>query len=230
MPRVAGYTLGCKVSQYETEVVLAEFSRRGFQVVEPGEPADVCIINTCTVTAESDRKSRQTVRRAKKQSPDACIVVFGCYSQRSPEEVAAIEGVDLVFGTQLKTEIPEAAERFLKGERGERIRVTSLDGALFEPMCLTTHRRTRAYVKIEDGCECKCSYCAISGARGPVRSKPCADVVSEVEALAEGGTREVVLTGIETGSWGRDLDTDMDLADLIVLLDKRGSEIGRAHV
>ena len=223
MPKVAGYTLGCKVSQYETEVVLAEFSRRGFQIAEQGEPADACIINSCTVTAESDRKSRQTVRRAKKQNPDACIVVFGCYSQRSPEEVAAIEGVDMVFGTQLKTEIPEAVERFLKGERGEKIRVTSLEGARFEPMCLTTHRRTRAYVKIEDGCECRCSYCAISAARGPVRSKPVCEVISEVEELARRGTREVVLTGIETGSWGRDLDTDMDLADLIVLLDKRKS-------
>lgn len=223
MYSVGLYTLGCKVSQYETEAVAEEFARLGFEVRPFTELNDVYVINTCTVTAESDRKSRQLIRRAISLNKDAVVCVMGCYSQRSAEEVAAIKGVSVIVGTQDKMSIPQRALAILSGEDTERISVFSLDGVSFEPMCIKHAPRTRAYVKIEDGCECKCTYCAISGARGPVRSKPREEVISEVEALYRTGVSEIVLTGIETGSYGRDLYKDYGLAELICELDGRHS-------
>jgi len=222
------YTLGCKVSQYETEAVGEAFSERGFAVLPFSEPCDVYVINTCTVTRESDRKSRQFIRRAVKTNPRAVVIVIGCYSQRAPDEVAAIEGVSAVIGTELKMTAPDVAERMLRdiseGREPEKYTVTTdVTRATFEPMTVKRAPRTRAYVKIEDGCESKCTYCAISGARGRVRSKPREDVIREVESLYKSGTREVVLTGIETGSYGRDFDEKYDLADLICELDARHS-------
>ncbi len=224
MPKVALYTLGCKVSQYETEAISEAFSARGFEVVDFKDAADVYVINTCTVTAESDRKSRQIIRRATKRLPRPIVAVIGCYSQRAPGEVAKIPGVDIVIGTQNKLSVVDLAIDMLGAENlPQYICAPSLDGAKFEPMSVMGTPRTRAYVKIEDGCEAKCTYCAISGARGPVRSKAPADVISEVEALSASGVREVVLTGIETGSYGKDFDYNYTLADLIVELDKRKS-------
>lgn len=215
------YTLGCKVSLYETEAIAEAFAEAGFEVRDFDEVCDVYVINTCTVTAESDAKSRKYVRRAIKKNPDAKVIVVGCYSQRSPGEVAAIDGVGAVIGTADKLSAVKCAMRLLDGE-GQIVSVSSLDGASFEKMCVKHAPRTRAYVKIEDGCECKCTYCAISAARGPVRSKPEEDVISEVEALYRSGVREVVLTGIETGSYGTDLG-NTDLAQLISKLDERHS-------
>ena len=228
MYSVGLYTLGCKVSQYETEAVGEAFMERGFKVLPFCDPCDVYVINTCTVTRESDRKSRQFIRRAIKSNPGAVVIVIGCYSQRAPLEVAAIEGVSAVIGTEDKMSAPEIAERMLSdisaGKITEKyVHTTDVSCARFEPMTVKRAPRTRAYVKIEDGCESKCTYCAISGARGRVRSKPPAEVISEVEALYKSGTREIVLTGIETGSYGRDFDEKYDLADLICELDRRGS-------
>ena len=172
MPTVGLYTLGCKVSLYETEAIAENFERRGFCVLPFEEACDVYVINTCTVTAESDAKSRKYIRRAVRRNPDAVVIVVGCYSQRAPEEVARIEGVDAVIGTQDKLSAVEVAERLLSEREASPLMLSgSLEGAGFEPMRITRAPRTRAYVKIEDGCECKCTYCAISGARGPVRSK-----------------------------------------------------------
>ena len=224
MPTVAIYTLGCKVSQYESEAILEAFSEHGVDPAPPDTPADIYVINTCTVTAESDRKCRQTIRRAISQSPNAVIAVCGCYSQRASAELAAIDGVDIVIGTDNKLTVVPLCLEYLSGKRaGQYISAPSLEGAKFEKMCVRGAPRTRAYVKIEDGCESRCSYCAIRHARGPVRSKPPAEVIAEVEGLYRSGTREIVLTGIETGSYGRDLDGSYTLADLIVELDKRGS-------
>ena len=261
MRKVGLYTLGCKVSLYETEAVGEAFERAGYAVCPFDEACDVYVINTCTVTAESDAKSRKYIRRAIRKNPDAVVIVIGCYSQRAPLEVAAIDGVSAVLGTQDKMKCVEIAERLLNAEcrmqnaeckmqnakckmqnaksaspfrRGggkadgevhfaPEIFVDSLDGAEFEPMCVERAPRTRAYVKIEDGCECKCSYCAISGARGPVRSKKPDQVITEVEGLYKKGTLEIVLTGIETGSYGADFDEKYDLADLICELDSRHS-------
>lgn len=217
-------TLGCKVSQYETEAIAEDFERRGFSRRPFEEPCDVYVINTCTVTAEADRKSRQFIRRARRMNPHALIFVTGCYAQTSPAEVGAIGGVTCVVGTYGKMEIAARAEALLLAPPCSvihaEIAVTDVDVAPFEPMCVTASPRTRAYVKIEDGCECRCTYCAIPGARGRVRSKPPADVLTEVERLALGGTREVVLTGIETASYGADLD-GYCLIDLLEMLEAR---------
>ena len=224
MRRVGLYTLGCKVSQYETEAIGESFEARGFTVAPFDSVCDAYVINTCTVTAESDRKSRQIIRRAISRNPSATVAVVGCYSQRAPEEVLGIEGVDIVIGTGGKLGVVERVIAKLEcAEVKPYTAVESLDGALFESMTVTRAPRTRAYVKIEDGCESKCTYCAISPARGRVRSKLPEDVISEVEGLYRGGTREIVLTGIETGSYGKDFDFDYGLGDLILELDRRGS-------
>ncbi len=219
-PRVGLITLGCKVNQYESEAIAEAFTAKGFVIGDADGCCDVYVINTCTVTAESDRKAGQLIRRAAAKNPDAPILVTGCFSQSHPDRVAAIKGVDFVCGNTDKLAVVAAAERLLK-ERAARpeIAVSDVQTAPFEPMTITRFDRTRAYVKIEDGCENRCSYCAIPAARGRVRSKPLAEVVQEVEGLVRGGCREVVLTGIETASWGRDLD-GVTLADLLVAVDK----------
>ena len=205
------YTLGCKVSQYESEAILEEAERRGF--IKGDGLCDVYVVNTCTVTAEGDRKCRQLIRRLKKQSPSSKILVCGCYSQVSPDEVAAIEGVDYISGTANKLKIVDKAISLLNGEDINRIEVFSLKGAEFEKMHICHAPRTRAYVKIEDGCENRCAYCKIPDARGDVRSKSIKDTIDEVKVLAAGGVKEVVLTGIETASFGR--DSGESLSDLL---------------
>ena len=219
-PSVGLYTLGCKVNQYESEAIAERFVQEGFTIGNADDACDVYVINTCTVTAESDRKAGQLIRRAAAKNPCAPILVTGCFSQSHPERVAAIKGVDFVCGNTDKLAVVDAAKRLL-AERAVRpeIAVDDVQCAPFEPMTITRFDRTRAYVKIEDGCENRCSYCAIPAARGKVRSKPLAEVVSEVEGLVRSGCREVVLTGIETASWGRDL-ADVTLADLIVAVDR----------
>ena len=221
MKRVGFYTLGCKVSQYETEAIAEKFEACGYTVCDFSEACDVYVINTCTVTREADRKSRQVIRRAKKANPESLVLVCGCYSQRSPGEVAEIVGVDAVIGSAGKLGLVEIAENLLKS-RARYIGVTDIDTEPFENMRITRGPRTRVYVKIEDGCESKCTYCAIPSARGKVRSKPMDDVIEEVEGLSS-SAYEIVLTGIETGSWGRDLPGTPTLADLIVELDRRKS-------
>ncbi len=218
------YTLGCKVSQYETEAIREAFAKRGFVTAPFDSVCDAYVINTCTVTAESDRKSRQLIRRAIKKNPRAVVCAVGCYTQRSADEVYAIDGVDVILGTDKKLSVVPLVERLLREGRGERyVAITDVSRADFEPMEITEAPRTRAYLKIEDGCESKCTYCAISDARGRVRSKKREDVIREVEALSAVGIREIVLTGIETGSYGKDFDDGYGLADLICELDARGS-------
>ena len=216
MYKASFYTLGCKVSLYETEAITEKFEDLGFETVAFGEVADVTVINTCTVTAESDAKSRKYIRRAHRISADGKIIVIGCYSQRAPDEVLKLPGVSCVLGTKDKMTAPDLALSLLSGDLTPPVvNVTELSGADFEPMQVKSPKRTRGFVKIEDGCECKCTYCAISSARGPVRSKAREEVLREVSHLYENGIKEVVLTGIETGSWGADLDKKYTLGDLI---------------
>ena len=219
-PRVGIFTLGCKVNQYESEAIAELFVKKGFAIADADGCCDVYVINTCTVTAESDRKAGQLIRRAATKNPNAPILVTGCFSQSHPDRVAAIKGVDFVCGNTDKLAVVAAAERLLK-KRAARpeIAVCDVQTAPFEPMTITRFDRTRAYVKIEDGCENRCSYCAIPAARGKVRSKPLDEIVREVEGLVRGGCREVVLTGIETASWGRDL-AGVTLADLLEAVDR----------
>ena len=211
-------TLGCKVSQYETEAIAEALEARGFLRRPFDEPCDLYVVNTCTVTEESDRKSRQMIRRAHRRNPAAPIFVTGCYSQISPHEVAEIDGVVYVSGSDRKLALVERAAELLRSPPPKPlIEVGDIREAAFEKMTVARAPRTRAYVKIEDGCECRCAYCTIPAARGAVRSKAPEDVLREVQALVEGGTREIVLTGIETASYGVDLG-DLRLVDLLELL------------
>ena len=219
------YTLGCKVSQYESEAVAEAFLRGGFEVLPFGEVCDAYVINTCTVTAESDRKSRQIIRRAIAAGPSAKVAVIGCYGQLGSAEIAKISGVDIILGTDNKLSVVDLISDIIDKPKAAKpyISVTDLSDADFEPMCIKRAPRTRAYVKIEDGCQSRCTYCAIKDARGRVRSKPRGEVIREVTQLYRSGTREIVLTGIETGAYGRDFKDGYGLADLILELDSLGA-------
>ena len=225
------YTLGCKVNQYESEAIAEELERAGFFIDSPSNACDAYVINTCTVTAESDRKARQFIRRAIAKNPEAYVVVTGCFAQVSPESIAAIDGVDAVVGNSDK--IAAAHEiielfRTKKSKSAPSINVSDINAAPFEPMRISKFDRTRAYVKIEDGCESRCTYCIIPAARGKIRSKPMRDVLDEVRTLTENGCREIVLTGIETASYGKDLE-NTDLATLLCEVDKI-ENIGRVRL
>ena len=220
-PTFGVLTLGCKVNQYESEAIAEGLERLGFVQLPSFKPCDLYILNTCTVTAESDRKSRQMTRRLIQKNPNACVVVTGCSTQAHAEAFAAIPGVSAVVGNREKLRVVEIVRELM--ERGKPpapiVEVPSLEEAEFEPMAITRFARTRAYVKIQDGCESRCAYCAIPAARGPVRSKPMEEVIAEVTSLTESGCREIVLTGIETGAWGRDLGS-VRLQDLLTKIDQ----------
>ena len=216
------YTLGCKVNQYESEAIAELLESDGIVVSESADNCDAYIINTCTVTAESDRKARQFIRRAISKNPDAYIIVTGCLAQSSPEDVAKIDGVDFICGNGEKLLAAKKLIEYFntsKQKGSAKIAVSDINETDFEEMSITKFDRTRAYVKIEDGCENRCSYCIIPSARGKIRSKAPQDIISEVEALARGGCKEVVLTGIETASYGKDLG-DITLADILCRVDK----------
>lgn len=216
--RVGIYTLGCRVNQYESEAVAEIFQKSGYAVMPFDSLCDVYVINTCTVTAESDRKSRQFIRRAASQNPDAIIVVTGCYAQVSPDKAAKIDGVDIVCGNSNKSMIPNFVDDCLKLKKSETLICTGdIMQTPFEQMRIeaSPDNRTRAFVKIEDGCESRCAYCIIPQARGRVRSKAPEDVCSEIRGLAGSGCREVVLTGIETASYGVDFQNRYRLPDLL---------------
>lgn len=214
------YTLGCKVNQYESEAIAEGLAARGFSVVPFSEICDAYIINTCTVTAESDRKARQLIRRAIKNNPAAFILVTGCMAEVFSDKISKIAGVDYICGNGHKLQLIDALEKlFANGckNAAPEISISPLDE--FEAMQITKFDRTRAYIKIEDGCENRCTYCIIPEARGKVRSKSPLEVLAEVRALTDGGCREVVLTGIETASYGRDFDNGYRLADLLEEVD-----------
>ena len=215
--KIGVYTLGCKVSQYESEAILEEALRCGFSAAACDRECDICIVNSCTVTAESDRKCRQLIRRLASRAPNAKILVCGCYAQTDPEQLAALKDVDYISGTLDKIHIIERARELLSGKALPKINVRPLAGAPFESMRIEHAPRTRAYVKIEDGCENRCAYCIIPKARGPVRSKKISEALDEICGLAKSGVREVVLTGIETASFGA--DTGEQLGDLLAAAD-----------
>ena len=224
---IAICTLGCKVNQYETQAMERELVRRGHALVPFEGPADAYIINTCTVTAVSDKKSRQMIRRARKQSPDAVVAVCGCYPQTHPQDAEALD-VDLIAGTGDRMRFLDLLEDAAR----EKEPVVSLDEALrrqtFEVLPAGgLAERTRAMLKVEDGCANFCSYCIIPYARGPVRSLPAETAAEEVRRLAAEGYREIVVTGIEISSWGRDLP---GRPALISLVERLCREAGDARV
>ena len=213
--KIAFYTLGCKVNQYETQALEQLVTQRGHSLVPFEEAADAYVINTCTVTAVSDKKSRQVIRRARKSAPDAVIAVCGCYPQTHPDDVEKL-GVDLISGTGDRTGFVDLLER----EWSDRQPITALDDAFsrrtFEPLPAGgLEGRTRAMLKMEDGCVNFCSYCIIPYARGRVRSLSLADCVRQARELEAAGYREIVLTGIEISSWGQDLEGKPELIEAI---------------
>ena len=208
-------TLGCKVNQFETQAMEERLLRDGHVPAVPGEPADAVIVNTCAVTAESGRKSRQMIRRLRDENPGAVIAVCGCYAQLSPEENAEI-GASVIFGTGDRMAFVEAVERAAEtGEAERRIDRPFSRKSLELLPAGAVAGRTRAMLKVQDGCRNFCSYCVIPYVRGSLRSMPVADAVAETRRLREEGFRELVLTGIEVASYGLDLEGHPDLADLV---------------
>ena len=208
-------TLGCKVNQFETETMEGLFRARGYDVVPFEERADVYVINTCSVTHLSDRKSRQLIRRAARTNPAACIAVTGCYAQVAPEEIRALEGVRVVIGTKERARIVDYVEASLRADTGVAGTITDIMQArVFEdiPLHALPHR-TRAFLKIEDGCQNFCTFCIIPYARGPVKSRELSAVAREMRLLVDAGFHEVVLTGIHLGAYGIDLAERPTLAD-----------------
>ena len=215
MKKVAFYTLGCKVNQYETEAILEMFRNDGYEIVDFEDVADVYVINTCTVTNLSDRKSRQMIRRAKKNNKDSIVVAVGCYAQTSPDEVLSISEVNLVIGTKDKAKILENIRMIEAGKNKVNLVQDIMKTREFEELGLEVYKeRTRAFIKIQEGCSQFCSYCIIPYARGPIRSRPVEYVLSEVNKLALNGYKEIVLTGIHIASYGKDIK-NTSLMDII---------------
>lgn len=206
MKKVASHALGCKVNQYESEAIAELFAQKGYEIVDIDEWADIYIINTCTVTNFGDKKSRQLIRKVKRQNPEAVVAAIGCYAQTAPDEIKNIEGVNLIIGTKGRKDIVDLVESYVP-EMG----VVSTVGQIakereFEHLTISKLAdRTRAYLKIQDGCSQFCSYCIIPYARGPIRSRDPEDIMDEVKVLAENGFKEIILTGIHVASYGKDL-------------------------
>lgn len=214
--KVGMLTLGCRVNQYETEAMAEKFVKDGYDVVDFNDYADVYVVNTCTVTSMSDKKSRQMIGRARRRNEDAVIAVVGCYSQVAPEEVAAIEGVDVVLGNRNKGDVVYWVNRALQ----DREKIVNIKDVFrdkqFEELSIDTYQdKTRAFLKIQDGCNRFCSYCLIPYARGSVCSKSSDLVIAEAKELAANGFKEIILTGIHTASYGADLKENVGLVDII---------------
>lgn len=204
---VTFFTLGCKVNQYETQVLEESFARAGIESAKETQQADICVINSCTVTSSGDRKTRQMLRRLKRENPGAVMVLTGCYPQAFPEEAAAFSEADIITGSTNRSGLVGLVQTYLQtGERIVQI-IPHEKKESFEKMSLSNFSgRTRAFVKIQDGCDRYCSYCIIPYARGPVRSKPINDMVAELTSLAQQGFQEIVLVGINLPCYGKDLD------------------------
>lgn len=218
--KVAVYTLGCKVNTYESEYVIKEFLKRGYTLTDfSDENADIYLINTCTVTNTSDQKSRKMIRQARKKNKDAVVVAMGCFTQIRNNDNQIMDFVDVVIGNKDKSRIVDLTEEFIKNKR-KIANIEDINEADFDDMEISYfNTRTRALVKIEDGCENFCSYCIIPYVRGRVRSKRPEKVIDEVKRLVNNGYKEIVLTGIHTGHYGADLK-DYDFSDLLLELEK----------
>lgn len=213
--KVQFYTLGCKVNQYESEAMGELFEKRGYTVVSEDEPADIVIINSCTVTAESNRKTRQTVRKARRKNSQAVIVLTGCMAQAFPDEAAKILEADIVVGNKNEDKIPDLCERFIAERKAMHIFEEHETGEKITDFTVTGFsEHTRSYIKIEDGCNRFCSYCIIPYARGRVRSKSVGAIAAEAEGLSRSGYKEIVLVGINLSAYGQ--DTGAGLCDAVL--------------
>jgi threonylcarbamoyladenosine tRNA methylthiotransferase MtaB len=230
MPTVAFHTLGCKVNHYETEAIWQLFKQEGYERVEFESSSDVYIINTCTVTNTGDKKSRQVIRRAVRKNPDAVICVTGCYAQTSPAEIMAIPGVDIVIGTQDRVKMLEYIEQY-KQERQPINGVRNImKNRVYEELDVPAFTdRTRASLKIQEGCNNFCTFCIIPWARGLMRSRDPQEVIRQAQQLVDAGYKEIVLTGIHTGGYGEDLK-DYNLAMLLKDLEAQVTGLKRLRI
>lgn len=204
--KIAFFTLGCKVNQYESQAMAERMVKCGFELVSPNEKSDVYVINSCTVTAESDRKTRQTVRRFKRKNPDSIVVLTGCMPQAFPEDADALKEADIVLGNKNNIRLPELIKRYFScGQRIIEIENHETGDKFIGDSISGFEGRTRAIVKIEDGCNRFCSYCIIPYSRGRVRSKPIDELEAELRTLSDAGFIEIVLVGINLSSYGSDI-------------------------
>lgn len=213
--KVKFITLGCKTNYYESQAMSELFRQKGYTIADKSETADIYVINTCTVTGTGAQKSRQHIRKAKKENPSAIVAVAGCYAQTEPEAAAALDGVDVVIGTNGKKNIVEYVEKAIDGEKVSYFEDMT-HFCEYEELCITDEQsRIRATIKIQDGCDNFCTYCIIPYARGRVRSRNPENILSEVKKLAEAGYPEIVLTGIHLDSYGKDFGYKTKLIDVI---------------
>ncbi len=216
MKKVAFITLGCKVNQYETNAMRQQFMKKGYEILEPTNQADIYIVNTCTVTNMSDRKSRQMLRRVKELNSEAIVVACGCYVQVAKEEVEKIKEIDLVLGNNEKKEIVDIIEKYVqKNRKYTQVQDVMHQKEYIELGKITDTEKTRAVIKVQDGCDRFCSYCIIPYARGRVRSRKPENVIAEIEKIAQKGIQEVVITGIHIASYGKDFKEEYRLIDLL---------------
>lgn len=216
---VAFYTLGCKVNQYETNAMKQKFIEKDYEIVDFEEVADVYVVNTCTVTNMSDRKSRQIIRRAKETNKNSLLVVTGCYAQVAKDELEKIEDIDIVIGNQEKKDIVTFVEEKQK-EKIEKVSDILYEKSFAEFGASTYTDKTRAVIKVQDGCDRFCSYCIIPYARGRIRSRKPEEVIAEIEKLAKKGIKEVVITGIHLASYGKEYKPNISLLELLEDINK----------
>ena len=232
MKRAALTTLGCRVNQYETEAMGELFKKAGYSIVDFDEESDVYVINTCTVTSFGDKKSRQMIRKARRKNEDAVIAVVGCYSQVSPDSVAKISGVNIILGTNDRKRIVKFVEDYLNNKEKNQNQkpICHVDNIMnirkFEELEIDDYRdKTRAFLKVQDGCNRFCSYCLIPYARGTIRSREPEKIIEEVKKLSETGFKEIILSGIHVASYGKDLKDNGGIT-LVDIIEKINSMAG----
>lgn len=219
--KVAFYTLGCKVNQYETNGMIQAFLEKGYKIVDFTEKSDIYIINTCTVTSISDKKSRQMIRRTKQLNPEAIVVAVGCYAQVAKDKLEEIKDIDLILGISEKTEIIKYVEEEIK-ERNPKTYISDVmhQKQFVDFGSVNYTDKNRVAIKVQDGCNQFCTYCIIPYARGRIRSRKIENVKKEIEDLAKKGIKEIVITGIHVASYGKDLEENIGLIDLLEEINK----------
>jgi threonylcarbamoyladenosine tRNA methylthiotransferase MtaB len=228
--KVSYYSLGCKVNLYESEAVINQFIDHGFELGDFDEVCDVYIINTCSITEVSDGKSRKIIRQAIKRNPNAIVAVMGCYAQLKPQDIQAIDGVDVIVGTNNRHLLYDLVIKALENKGQKTIVEDIFQVKQYEEVKIKRYNdKTRGFIKIEDGCNNFCSYCTIPYARGTVRSRHQDDVISEIQALTDQGMKEIILTGINTASYGRDFK-NYDFADLLEDIVTKVNNLGRLRI
>jgi len=228
--KISYYSLGCKVNLYESEAIINEFIDKGYTLGKFNEPCDVYLINTCSVTEVSDAKSRKIIRQAIKQNSEAVVVVMGCYAQLKPEDIKKIEGVDVLIGSSNRDKVYDLVNEAINNKKQISCVDNILDVTKYEELKINHFNdKTRGFIKIQDGCDNYCSYCTIPYARGHVRSRNKDDVINELQLLTDSGVKEIVLSGINTGHYGKDL-SEYDFSDLLDEICNKVNNLGRLRI